>query len=143
METKEQQPASVDSTSPSGVLSLEGTEAKEQPKLPPVNAPEAQWQRIVRQISDFLDAIPDYLGSFVNKNKQALFTIVLIISAVIAVKVALAVLDAIHDLPLLALIFETIGISYAIWFTFRYLLKTESRQELSQMVSSVKQQLIG
>jgi CAAD domains of cyanobacterial aminoacyl-tRNA synthetase len=143
METQQQQSESASSISPQGVLSLEGAETGNLPKLSPAKAPDSQWQRISRQIIDFLDQLPDYLGSFFAKNQQAILTIVLILSAFITVKVVIAVLDAVNGVPLLAPIFEIIGIFYAIWFTFRYLIKAETRQELSHKVSSFKQQLLG
>ncbi|MEA5576477.1 CAAD domain-containing protein [Anabaena sp. UHCC 0451] len=143
METQQQQSEPVTSISPQGGLSLEGAETRNLPKLPPGTAPASQWQRISRQIVEFLDQLPDYLGSFFDKNQQAILTIVLILSAFVTVKVVIAVLDAVNGVPLLASIFEIIGIFYAIWFTFRYLIKAENRQELSLKVSSFKQQLLG
>ncbi|MBD2418292.1 CAAD domain-containing protein [Anabaena cylindrica FACHB-243] len=143
METQQQPPETVNSGSPDGVLALEGVDTAKLPKLMPAKAYESQWQRVSRQIVDFLDQLPNYLGSFFDKNKQALLTFGLILSAIVTVKVAIAVLDAIHGVPLLAPIFEIIGIIYAIWFTFRYLIKAETRQELVHKVNSFKQQLIG
>ncbi|MBD2294974.1 CAAD domain-containing protein [Anabaena sphaerica FACHB-251] len=143
MEIQQQQLESANSVSPQGVLSLEGTETGNLPKLPPAKTPTSQWQRISRQLIDILDQLPDYLGSFFAKNQQAILTIVLILSAFVTVKVVIAILDAINGVPLLAPIFEIVGIFYAIWFTFRYLIKAETRQELTQKVSSFKQQLLG
>jgi hypothetical protein len=143
METQQQQSESVNSVSPQGMLSLEGGESGSLPKLPPAKAPDSQWQRIIRQIVDILDQLPDYLGSFFAKNQQAILTVVLILSAFVTVKVAIAILDAVNGVPLLAPIFEIIGIFYAIWFAFRYLIKAEARQELSHKVNSFKQQLLG
>lgn len=143
METQQQPPETVNSSSIEGVLALEGVDTGKLPKLPPAKASDTQWQQISRQIVDFLDQLPVYLGSFFDKNKQALLTLGLILSAIVTVKVAIAVLDAINGVPLLASIFEMIGIVYAIWFTFRYLIKAETRKELTQKVSSFKQQLVG
>ena len=113
------------------------------PKLPPVKEPESQWQQISRQILDFLNQLPEYLGSIFNNNKRGLITLVLILSAFVTVKVAIALLDAINDLPLLQPIFELIGLFYSIWFTFRYLIKYDTRQELSQKFNAFKQELLG
>ncbi|TAF05828.1 MAG: hypothetical protein EAZ77_13380 [Nostocales cyanobacterium] len=143
METQQQLPETLNSGSPESALSLEGAGTGNLPKLQPGTAPTSQWQRISRQIVDFLDQLPNYLGSFFDKNKQAILTIVLILSAFITVKVVIAVLDAVSGVLLLAPIFEIIGIFYAIWFTFRYLIKVETRQELSHKVNSFKQQLLG
>ncbi|BAZ79126.1 CAAD domain-containing protein [Sphaerospermopsis kisseleviana CS-549] len=142
METQQQQDSAT-SVSPPGVLSLEGAETGNLPKLQPAKAPNSQWQRISSQIVDLLDQLPNYVGSFFAKNQQAILTIVLILSAFVTVKVAISVLDAVNGVPLLAPIFELIGIFYAMWFVFRYLLKAETRQELSHKVSAFKQQLLG
>jgi hypothetical protein len=113
------------------------------PKLPAAKEAESQWQQISRQIVEFFNKLPDYLGSIFNNNKQGLITLGLILSALVTVKVAIALLDAVNDLPLLQPILELIGLFYFVWFTFRYLLKHETRQELSQKFNSFKQQSLG
>ena len=133
METQAQQTEQGNYSSPQDSL----------PKLPPVKEPESQWQQISRQILEFLNQLPEYLGSIFNNNKQGLITLVLILSALVTVKVAIALLDAVNGVPLLQPIFELIGVFYFIWFAFRYLLKFESRQELSQKFNSFKQQSLG
>jgi hypothetical protein len=143
METQQQQPESGTSVSTPGVLSIDGGTTGNLPKLAPAKAPESQWQRILKQIIDIFDQLPDFVGSFFANNQQAILTVVLILSAFVTVRVAIAILDAVNGVPLLAPIFEIIGIFYAIWFTFRYLIKAENRQELSHKVNSFKQQLLG
>jgi hypothetical protein len=142
MEIQQQQSGSVNSISSQGILALEGGETANLPKLPPANETEPQWQRIGRQVAEFLATLPDFLGNLFQKYKQALLTLVLIFSAIITVKVALAILDAINDIPLLAPTFELIGIGYSIWFTFRYLLKATTRQELSEKLQFFKKQIV-
>jgi ABC-type transport system involved in cytochrome bd biosynthesis fused ATPase/permease subunit len=143
MEIQQQPLDTINSSSSEGALALEGTATGNLPKLPPAKSSDTQWQRISQQIIDLLDQLPNYVGSFFDKNKQAILSLVLILSAFVTVKVVIAVLNAINGVPLLAPIFEIIGIVYAIWFTFRYLIKSETRQELSYKVSSFKKQLIG
>jgi threonine/homoserine/homoserine lactone efflux protein len=65
------------------------------------------------------------------------------VAAIVAVKVVLAILDAINDIPLVSPIFELVGMSYATWFTWRYLLKSSSREELAAQYQSFKQELMG
>lgn len=143
METQQQQPESVNTISSQGVLSLHGTNSANVPKLPPAREYEAQWQRIGRQVSDFLAQFPEYLGSLFNKYKQALLSLVIILSAVVTVKVVLALLDAINDIPLLSPIFELIGIGYVTWIIFRYLIKAETRQELAEGLGFFKKEIVG
>ena len=143
MEIQQQPPDTVNSGSLEGALALQGTATGNLPKLPSAKSSDTQWQRISKQIIDLLDQLPNYISSFFDKNKHAILTLVLILSGFVTVKVVIAVLNAINGVPLLAPIFEIIGIVYAIWFTFRNLIKSETRQELSYKVSSFKKELIG
>ena len=112
-------------------------------KLPPASAPNQQWQRIGEQVSDFLAQLPDYIGQFFNTYKQPLISVGLILAAIITVKVVLAVLDALNDIPLLTPTFELIGIGYSVWFVNRYLLKSSNRQELASEIEGLKKQVVG
>ncbi len=113
--------------------------------LAPLQSPtqDEQWRRVGSQISEFLAQLPDYIGKFFNEYKQPIITVGLILAAIITVKVVLAVLDALNDIPLLAPTFELVGIGYSIWFVNRYLLQASKRQELSQELQSLKKQVIG
>ncbi len=143
METQAQQTEQGNSSSPQDSGSFSGTDNHRLPELPAAKESESQWQQILRQIVEFLNRLPDYLGSVFNNNKQGLITVVLILSAFVTVKVAIALLDAVNDFPLLQPIFELIGLFYSMWFSFRYLLKYETRQELAQKFNSFKQQSLG
>ncbi|MBD1217798.1 MAG: CAAD domain-containing protein [Aphanizomenon flos-aquae Clear-A1] len=143
METQAQQPIPGNSPSPQDILSFSGENNRSLPKLSATEEIEPQWQQIGKQIIEFLNKLPEYLGSIVNNNKQGLITLVLILSALVTVKVAMALLDSVNDLPLLQPIFELIGLFYSCWFAFRYLLKFETRQELSHKFNSFKQKSLG
>ena len=135
-----QQPEYVDTTSSESMLASEPAPLA---KLPPAAPSEEQWQRIGSQISAFLAQLPDYIGEFFNAYKQPLITIALILTAIISVRVVLAVLDALNGIPLLGPVFELVGIGYSTWFTYRYLLKASTRQELSQELQGLKEQVVG
>jgi hypothetical protein len=143
METQAQQPEAGNSPLSQDILSLSDGENSNLSKLPGAKESESQWQQIMRQVVDLFDKLPDYLGRFFKDNKQNLIILVLILSALVTVKVAIALLDAVNDLPLLKPIFEAIGLFYSIWFTVRYLIKFETRQELSQKFDSFKQESLG
>lgn len=138
MESQLQQP--IDSSSPEAMATSEPAPLA---KLPPAPQTNEQWRRVGGQISDFLAQLPDYLGYFFNEYKQPITSIALIVAAVISVKVVLAVLDALDDIPLLTPTFELVGIGYSVWFVNRYLLKASSRQELSEEIQSLKGQVVG
>jgi hypothetical protein len=112
---------------------------------PPVPSPstEQPWQEWVQIASEFLSKLPDYVGDFFSSYQKPLLTVGLILTAGISVKVTLAVLDAINDIPLLAPVFELVGIGYTVWFVNRYLLKVETRKELGNEFNALKGQVVG
>jgi hypothetical protein len=112
-------------------------------KLQPAAQSQEQWLKYGEQISGFLGTLPEYLGSFFNQYKQPLISVGLILGAIVAVKVLLAVLDALNDIPLVAPTFELIGIGYSAWFVYRYLLKASTRQELTHEITTLKSQVVG
>ncbi|WP_448563200.1 CAAD domain-containing protein [Trichothermofontia sp.] len=115
-----------------------------------------QWQQIWQQIWDWVKAFLDrgkaflnnellfnYVNEFLREYRGPIVTIALILTAIIAVKVTLAVLDALNDLPLLAPTFELIGIGYTAWFSWRYLLRASSRKDLLRDIDDLKNQILG
>ncbi|MEH2177564.1 CAAD domain-containing protein [Nostoc sp.] len=112
-------------------------------KLQPPAQPQDEWVKYGEQISTFLATLPDYVGSFFNQYKQPLVTVGLIVGSIVAVKVLLAILDALNDIPLVAPTFELIGIGYSAWFVYRYLLKASTRKELTSEITTLKSQVVG
>ncbi len=112
-------------------------------KLQPPAQPQDEWLKYGEQVSSFLASLPEYVGSFFNQYKQPLVTIGLIVGAIVGVKVLLAVLDALNDIPLVAPTFELIGIGYSVWFVYRYLLKASTRKELTSEITTLKSQVVG
>ncbi len=103
----------------------------------------AEFQQILDQVSDFLSRLPEYIGKFYGEYRQPVVTVALIVFALISVKILLALLGAINEIPLLSPTFELIGATYTGWFIYRYLLRAENRQELSGKVSTLKDQVLG
>ncbi|MEH1858649.1 MAG: CAAD domain-containing protein [Nostoc sp.] len=143
METEQQQRESINASLSQGTLALEGSDTANLPKLPPAPEPESQWQQISRQISQFLEQLPQYLSDFFQDYKQPLITVALILAAIVTARLVLALLAAIHDIPLLSPLFELVGISYTSWFIFHYLLKASTRQELADEIQLLKNQFVG
>lgn len=112
--------------------------------LPPTNSSTDQpWQEWVQPVTEFLSKLPDYVGGFFQSYQRPIITILLLLSALITVRVTLAVIDAINGIPLLAPVFELVGIGYTAWFVYRYLLKVETRQELADEFEALKGQVLG
>jgi len=102
-----------------------------------------QWRQIGERISLFLSDLPEFLTDFFGEYKRPLLTVGLIFGGLVSVKLTLAILSAINDIPLLAPTFELVGIGYTAWFVYRYLLRASDRQELSQEIDTLKQQVVG
>jgi glutamyl-tRNA synthetase len=102
-----------------------------------------QFQSIKGQALEILAELPGILTRFFNKYRKPILTVGLILAFGVGIKVTLAVIDALNDIPLLAPTFELIGIVYTAWFVYRYLLRASNRQELWTEVKSLKEQLIG
>ncbi len=100
------------------------------------------WQEYLEPVAEFLKA-PDYVIDFASEYRKPLTYLALFISSIIAVKITLAVISSINDVPLLAPLFELIGIGYSGWFVYRYLLRASTRQELKSEFSSLKSQVAG
>ncbi len=110
---------------------------------PPKPSTDQPWQEWGQPVVDVLAKLPDYVGGFFSSYQKPLITLGLILSGIVTVKVTLAILDAINDIPLLAPIFELVGIGYTAWFVYRYLLKVETRKELGTEFQSLKAQVVG
>lgn len=138
-----QEPEIVETKSPEATMPNINNQTGTITKLQPNAQSQEQWLKYGEQVSGFLATLPEYLGSFFNRYKQPLVSIGLIVGAIVAVKVVLAILDALNDIPLVAPTFELIGIGYSAWFIYRYLLKASTRQELTSEITTLKSQVVG
>ncbi|NER79002.1 MAG: hypothetical protein F6K42_05365 [Leptolyngbya sp. SIO1D8] len=102
-----------------------------------------QFQEIWEKVYGVLANLPDYVTDFFREYKRPLLTVGLVLSAFVSVKLLLAILSAVNEVPLLAPTFELIGLGYTGWFLYRFLLKDANRQELTENIKSVKDQVLG
>ncbi len=102
-----------------------------------------QWDNIKNTVVDILSELPDYVGGFFNQYQKPIVTVTLLIAVLVTIKVTFAVVDAVNEIPLLAPIFELVGMGYSIWFVYRYMLRASTRQELWQEINSIKTQYLG
>ncbi len=129
-------------TTPSGMIEPLNTD--EAGTLAPMaSSDNEQWREIGEKAYSFLSALPEYLGKFFAEYQKPIVTLGLIFGSIVSVKLTLALLSAVNDIPLLEPSFELIGLSYTIWFVYRYLLKASNRQELSQEIDKLKGQVVG
>ncbi|CAN6167253.1 unnamed protein product [Urochloa humidicola] len=64
-------------------------------------------------------------------------------SALVAIWISSIVVSALDSVPLVPQVMEVVGLGFTIWFTSRYLIFKENRDELITRVSSIKNQILG
>jgi hypothetical protein len=106
-----------------------------------ISSTNGQWRQFGDTTSAYITNFQNSIGEFFQQYQSLLATLGWILSALISVKVLLAVLDAINDIPLLGLFLELVGIGYTIWFVSRYLLTATSRQALTGELNNFKKQV--
>jgi CAAD domains of cyanobacterial aminoacyl-tRNA synthetase len=123
---------------PLGLNAGNGSITQVSPESYTVNLPDG-----VKQALDVLGELPTYLGQTYNNNKRAVTIVGLILGIIVGVKLTLAILSAVNEIPLLAPTFELVGIGYASWFVYRYLLQASTRKELTDEIDSFKTEIFG
>jgi hypothetical protein len=111
---------------------------KVSPDLSAANLPD--W---AKQAADILSELPTYAGKIYADNKRAVITLGLFFGVIVGIKLTLAILSAVNEIPLLAPTFELVGIGYTSWFVYRYLLQASTRKELTDELNSFKSEIFG
>jgi hypothetical protein len=75
--------------------------------------------------------------------RSQLTVVTALVAAVIVLKLALALLEAINGIPLMQPMLELIGLGYVGGFAVQHLLTAERRQELNQTIQHWKTQVLG
>ncbi len=119
------------------------TEAGSLAKVPNSEETSDQFQDMKNQVLEILSELPAIITGFFGQYQKPIVTLGLIVALFITLKVMLAVVESLNDIPLLAPTFELIGIIYSGWFVYRYLLRASNRQELSAELQAWKDQLLG
>ncbi|QKD83921.1 hypothetical protein HPC62_18515 [Thermoleptolyngbya sichuanensis A183] len=120
--------------------------AEDTGKLTPFGTEEntgEEWREYVDKATEFVADLPKYLSEFFGQYKSPFVTIGLLLAALIAVRLVLAILRSVNDIPLLAPTFELIGLGYTAWFVYRYLLRASNRKELVNDFNELKSQVLG
>ncbi len=109
----------------------------------PPEPSQDQIKKIGQTIVEVLSNLPGYVTTFFGEYQKPLITIGLIVVALVSIKVLVAVLNVFNTIPLVAPTLELVGIVYSLWFVYRYLLKSSTRQELSEQIKSFIEQIAG
>jgi CAAD domains of cyanobacterial aminoacyl-tRNA synthetase len=125
-------------------LSVNIDNKEESGKLTSISSPSnEQWKEVGEKVSGFLADLPDFVTEFFGEYRRPIITVSLAIASIIAVKLLLAILGAVNDIPLMSPLFELVGMSYSAWFVYRYVLKEDTRKELGEGFGALKEQVLG
>ena len=83
------------------------------------------------------------LGDFFSEYRQLIVSLGLGFGSIIAVKLTLALLSALNEIPLVEPILELVGLVYTAWFVTRFMLKSEKRQEFYEKFTDTKDSVLG
>ncbi|MEO8893855.1 MAG: CAAD domain-containing protein [Coleofasciculaceae cyanobacterium] len=102
-----------------------------------------QWLLVGYRISAFVEKLPGYFSYFFDAYKQPLIVVGVVVGVFVAFKLMLALVSALNDLPLIAGFLELVGLAYVTWFVYRYLISTDSRQELLAKFEEIREYVLG
>ena len=106
--------------------------------LAPSN-PSTDWSHTVERLAQ----LPNQVSKLAMQYRSQLKLVAALVTAVVLVKLALAVLEAINGIPLMQPMLELIGLGYVGGFAVQHLLTAERRQDLSQTIQHWKVQCLG
>ena len=108
-----------------------------------VEPPQFDIQAVKDRVLNVISDLPEAFGNFFSEYQRPLWTVVGIILIVVTAKALVGVLDSINDVPLVKSTLEIVGMGYSVWFVYRYLLRSENRQELLAKFQSWKAEFLG
>jgi hypothetical protein len=117
------------------------TEAGPLATMPQLPESSSEYQQVVDQVMSYIST--DAIGKLYQQYKQPITTLGVIVGAIVTLKVTLAVISALNEVPLLSPTFELIGMGYSTWFLWRYLLRADTRENLSEEFNGLKEKVLG
>jgi CAAD domains of cyanobacterial aminoacyl-tRNA synthetase len=105
--------------------------------------PTEQLKAMASKAMDLLSNLPDNIGSIFTNYRSQVVTVGLLFGSFVSVKLTLALLSALNEIPLVQPTLELVGLAYTAWFVYRFVFKAENRSELSEKYSGIKSQVVG
>ncbi|NES01588.1 MAG: hypothetical protein F6K22_01300 [Okeania sp. SIO2F4] len=92
---------------------------------------------------DIFSNLPDYISQFYQEYKTQLKVVGSLTLAILTLTLIVSFLQTLQGIPILSVSFEFIGMGYAVWFVYRYLLQKSNRQELLDKIQDIKAEIVG
>lgn len=118
---------------------------EESGSLAPLESDEstAELKAMLAKGVEVVSNLDKILGNFFSEYKQLIVSLGLVFGAIVSVKLTLALLSALNEIPLIEPILELVGLGYSVWFVTRFMLKSEKRQEFYSKFTDTKDQVLG
>lgn len=101
--------------------------------------PSTDWNHTFERLT----ALPNQVSELAGQYSSQLKMVAALIAALVVMRLALAVLEAINSIPLMQPFLELVGLGYLGWFAIQHLLTADSRQELSRTLHGWKTEFLG
>ncbi|MEB3886644.1 CAAD domain-containing protein [Lyngbya sp. CCY1209] len=98
---------------------------------------------ITDRVMAFIANLPQIFGQFFGEYSRPLTTVILIVVLLVTLRVLVGVIDIINTIPFVQPTLELVGIGFSAWFVYRYLLRSETRQELVTQFNALKAEVLG
>jgi hypothetical protein len=95
------------------------------------------------KLSQIIEKLPGQIAAIYEAYQRPINIIGVLFLSLLAVAIASGILRVLNALPLVAPSLELVGLGYVGWFTWRYLLYAEHRQELATQYRHTKQKMLG
>lgn len=96
-----------------------------------------------QQMTEVIEESQKYWADFWQAYQRPIVLLAWIVAAIISFKIVFAVMDAVDDVPFLEPTLAFVGLSYTVWFTYRYLVAFVSRQQLLSKFKDLREQVFG
>ena len=118
---------------------------EESGSLAPLESDEstAELKAMLAKGVEVVSNLDTILGNFFSEYRQLIVSLGLVFGAIVSVKLTLALLSALNEIPLIEPILELVGLGYSAWFVTRFMLKSEKRQEFYSKFTDTKDQVLG
>jgi hypothetical protein len=104
---------------------------------------EEMWQSLQFQANAFLETAKENFITLFRNNRQIFYALGWIFLTFFGIKILLAVMNAVDDIPFVTFFLKLIGLLYVVRFVQRYLVRANNRQEFIRMIDHAKTEFIG
>lgn len=109
----------------------------------PATAGETPNGSGVDDVFKILTNLWEQVSGYLGQQKQPLTLVAIGVMAIFGLILATTTLRVIHAFPLLPSLLELVGFGFALWFSYRYLVMAERRQELANLLTQFRQRILG